>query len=105
MNKLLAVLAVALTLVGCEERVVTSTKTVTMEVVNVDLRSKRNSKVDLKVVGTWLVYDGERLRCRKDEARKVRIGSKWDVVVENYRYGNRHGTELKGVDAICTKSQ
>lgn len=98
-------LGLAVLLVGCEERVVTKTERVTMEVVAVTLKSKTNSKVDLKVVGTSMVYRDNRLSCNKSKAENVQVGSLWDVVVEDYRRGDDYGTDLKGTDAICTLSQ
>lgn len=100
---LVAALA-AVMLTGCEERVVTSSKRVTMEVVGVSLKSKTNSKVDLKVVGSSQVYRDNRLSCNKSKAQNVRIGSKWDVTVEDFRYGDRYGTDVIGTSAICTLS-
>lgn len=91
-------------LTGCEERVVTKTERVTVEVVGVSLKSKTNSKVDLKVVGSSLVYRDNRLSCNKRKAGNVKIGSKWDVTVEDYRYGDRYGTDVLGTKAICAKS-
>ena len=96
-------LAAAL-LTGCEERVVTKTERVTMEVVGVSLKSKTNSKVDLRVVGTQQVYRDNRLSCNKSKASNVKIGSKWDVTVEDYRYGDRYGKDVLGTKAICEKS-
>ena len=98
----LAILLVSLT--GCDEYVVTKSERITMEVVGVTLRSKSNSKVDLKVVGQPVTYYNERLSCSKTKARNVRIGSKWDVVVEDYKWGDRYGSRLRGTDAICTLS-
>jgi hypothetical protein len=105
MRKLLVVSLAMAALTGCPEREVTKTERVTMEVIDVDLRSKRGSTLDLKVVGTNKVYRDERFGCRRSEAEKVKIGSKWDVVVEDFRYGDRYGSELKGLQAICDKSQ
>ena len=106
MNKLICLLLVSLSLAGCFEKPeVLSTSVVVMEVVNVNLRSKRNSTVDLKVVGTGIVYRGERLRCPRSDASNVKISSKWDVHVQEFKQGDRYGTELLGVDAICDLSQ
>ena len=103
--KHLAVLAIAaISLVGCREYVVTKSERVTMEVVAVHLKSKTNSKVDLKVVGSPTIYRDERLSCNKSRARNVRIGSKWDVVVEDYKWGDEYGTNVRGTAAICDKS-
>lgn len=95
----------SLMLMGCEERVVTKSDRVTMEVVGVSLKSKSNSKVDLKVVGTSLVYYDNSLSCSRSRAEYVRIGSRWDVTVEDWRQGDRYGTTLAGTSAICDKSQ
>lgn len=100
---LVAALA-AVMLTGCEERVVTKTERVTVEVVGVSLKSKTNSKVDLKVVGSSLVYRDNRLSCSKSKAQNVRIGSKWDVTVEDYRYGDRYGSDVLATRSICDKS-
>jgi len=105
MLKLLVIIFAFVGLVGCEQRVVTNTTRVTMEVMAVHLKSKKRSKVDLRIVGTSVIYKDQRLYCKKTKAAKVRIGSKWDVVVEDYRQGNRYGSDLKGVDAICVLSQ
>lgn len=91
-------------LTGCEERVVTHSELVTVEVVSVYLTTKTNSKVDLKVVGKNLTYRDNRLSCSKDKARNVRIGSKWDVWVEDYKRGDRYGSDVLGTSAICDKS-
>ncbi len=100
---LVAALA-AVMLTGCEERVVTKTERVTVEVVGVSLKSKTNSKVDLRVVGSSQVYRDNRLSCNKSKAGNVKIGSKWDVTVEDFRYGDRYGTDVLGTSAICDKS-
>jgi len=93
-------------LAGCfEERIVTKSERVTMEVVGVSLKSKSNSKVDLKVVGSSLVYHDQRLSCSRNRAENVRIGGKWDVLVEDWKQGDRYGTSLVGTSGICDKSQ
>lgn len=106
MKKLSCLLLVAVLLTGCfEEPEILSESVVTMEVVNVTLRNKRRSQVDLKVVGNSHVYYDNRLHCGRVEAGNVKIGSKWDVHVQEFKQGDRYGTELLGVEAICTKSQ
>ena len=86
------------------KREVIASKRVTMEVVRVSLESKSNSKVDLKVVGAPTIYRGNRLGCDKNSASNVAVGSKWDIVVEDFRRGDRYGTEVIGTAAICRKS-
>lgn len=77
----------------------------TMEVTGVNLRSKSKSTVDLKVVGGNTVYSQQRVYCRRYEAENIRVGSRWDVVIQDYKRGDRHGTELVGLEPICTLSQ
>ncbi|MNB75752.1 hypothetical protein D3C75_224050 [compost metagenome] len=101
---LLLAASVAGMLSGCEEKAITDSRRITMEVVGVTLKSKSNSKVDLKVVGAPTTYYNERLRCRKSMASNVKIGSKWDVTVQDYKWGDNYGSELVGVDAICDLS-
>lgn len=95
-----AVLAVA----SIPEKIITHSERVTVEVVSVYLTTKTNSKVNLKVVGSSQVYRDNRLSCSKDKASNVRIGSKWDVTVEDYKRGDRYGSDVLGTSAICTKS-
>lgn len=97
---LLSVMALS----GCDERIVTHSERITMEVVAVHLHSKTNSKVDLRVVGQPVVYHNQRLSCSKSRAQNVVIGSKWEVLVEDFRYGDRYGSELMGTSAICDLS-
>lgn len=99
------IVALLLVLTGCDERKVVKSERVTMEVVGVSLKSKTNSKVDLKIVGTSLVYRDMRLSCSRNRAENVRIGSKWDVVVEDWKQGDRYGTSVVGTSGICDKSQ
>lgn len=89
---------------GCDKYEVTSSQRVTVEVIDVHLRSKTNSKVDLKVVGQPATYYNERLSCNRTKAKNVKIGSRWDVVVEDYKWGDRYGSRLVGTSAICDKS-
>ena len=101
---LLLATSMAVMLSGCEEKVVTASKRITVEVVGVTLKSKSNSKVDLKVVGTNYVYRDERLSCSKSRASNVAVGSKWDVTQQSFRWGDRYGDELVGIRAICDLS-
>lgn len=99
-------LLVVLGLTGCfEKREVIKTERVTMEVVSVQPKSKHKSRVSLKVVGVNQVYTDLRLGCRRGEAAKVKIGSKWDVYVEDFKQGDKYGSTVLGVKAICTLSQ
>lgn len=101
---LLLATSMAVMLSGCEPKVITNTRSLTMEVVGVTLKSKSNSRVDLKVVGVPTTYYGERLRCNKSMASNVKIGSKWVVTEQDFKWGDRYGSELVGVDAICDLS-
>lgn len=101
---LLLATSMAVMLSGCEDKVVTASKRITVEVVDVTLKSKSNSRVDLKVVGVPTTYYGERLRCNKSMASNVKIGSKWVVTEQDFKWGDRYGTELVGVDGICDLS-
>jgi len=104
--KVVLILMMTVLLAGCfEERIVTSSKVVTMEVVSVTLRNKSHSTVNLKVIGANQVYTDQRLSCRRSEAERVKIGSKWDVHVEEFKRGDRYGTTVLGTHAICTLSQ
>lgn len=89
---------------GTPEKTVTASEVVTVEVAAVHLTTKTNSSVDLKVVGRNLTYRNIGLHCSTSEAKNVRIGSKWDVWTEDYKRGDRYGTDVKGVGAICDKS-
>lgn len=103
--KRIALLLLALALAGCEERVITHSARVPMEVVKIKFEYKSNSKVDLRVIGTGMVYRNQRLNCSKTAAERVRMGSRWDVVVEDWKQGDRYGTTLQGVGAICRLSK
>lgn len=106
MKRLICLLLVSLSLAGCLDEVeVLSEKRYTMQVVDVTLRSKRNSTADLKVVENGFVYRGQKLRCTKTEASNITLGSKWDVVVQELKQGDRYGAKLLGVGAICDLSQ
>lgn len=83
------------------EKVIAHSKVVTMEVARVELRSKTNSVIDLKVVGLPTVYRDQHVWCSKREAETIRIGSRWDVTVQDYKRGDRYGTELVGLRSIC----
>lgn len=84
---------------------VTHTERRSMEVVRVDLRPKTNSTIDLKVIGVPTVYRDQHVWCSRHEAERIQVGSHWDVVVQNYKRGDRYGTELVGLEAICERSQ
>lgn len=105
--KLLAIALAATMLAGCEERLVHSERRVTVKVVSVYLTSKSNSKVTLQDIKTGHVYKDERLSCRKEDARKVKIGSLWDVYETTYitSESRRFSTDLDDVSAICRKSK
>lgn len=108
MRKVLTAVLIAATisLAGCEYPVVIGEKRVAMEVVDVKLRSKSNSKVTLRELESGYVWEDQRLSCSKSRARNVLIGSKWDVVEERYEYpeSKRSFSRLAGVSAICDKS-
>lgn len=103
----LAVAVGAMSLTGCEEAVQTGSKWTTVEVVSVDFQSKTNSTVDLREVVSGYVWKDQYLRCYDREARKVKIGSKWDVLEIDYKKpkSERYFSRLNGVPAICEKSQ
>lgn len=106
MKRHLLLLGIAVALVGCERPVKVSEHRITVQVVDVKLSSKSNSKVILREVNTGYVWSPQRLSCSKEKARRVKIGSKWDVVEEVYRYKDGRGyNSLAGTPAICTKSQ
>ena len=108
MKKLLtAVLMMAtLALAGCEEAKLLSEKRTTMVVESVSLRSKTNSKVNLREVESGYLWQDQRLSCSRSRAGNVKIGSKWDIVEQAYVYpeSQRYFSRLVGTDAICTKS-
>lgn len=103
MKKLLLVLPLFL-LFGCEQREPIETKQMTVEVVSVHLSSKSNSKVTLRDVATGTVYDNQRLSCTKNKASNVKIGSKWDVYADRYRFRGAIYTDI-AARGICTLSQ
>lgn len=106
MKRLICLLLVTVSLAGCFEKAeVLSEKLITMQVVDVNIRSKSNSTVDLLVVGTKFIYRGQRLSCSGSWASEVKIGSKWDVWVQEYKQGDDYYTKLLGVSGICDKSQ
>lgn len=106
MKGLIAILAAATLLVGCESPVEHSSRRVTMTVESVQLSSKTNSKVTLREVKSGIIHPRERLSCSREKARKVKIGSKWDVTEVTYVYPEKqtYFTRLEGTKSICTKS-
>lgn len=91
---------------GCDKREYYSEKRYTMTVDSVYLSSKSNSKVILRNDITNHLYLPARLSCSRVKARKIVIGSKWDVTEVTYIYKetNRYVIELVGTKAICMKS-
>ncbi len=102
--KRILLLAGFLSLLGCEEPVLTNSMRVTVEVLDVTLRSKGYSLVKLKETNNSIVYDWRVLRCSRYEASHVKIGSRWKVTIDYYRRGDEYYNEI-GTDGICTLSQ
>lgn len=96
-------IALVAALSGCEQPVVTSSERITVEVVAVHLKSKSNSKVDLRRKDGY-VYREKRLSCSKSRARNVRIGSKWDIIEEYYTRDGEQYMRLVGTSGICSGS-
>jgi hypothetical protein len=94
-------------LAGCEQREQYSERRVAMEVINVTLSSKQNSKVDLRELASGQVHRGLRLSCNRTQAARIRIGSLWDVSEVTYLYpeSKRFTTQILGTPAICDLSQ
>jgi hypothetical protein len=107
MRKTSVLILALLTLAGCEQREQYSERRVAMEVINVKLTSKSNSKVDLRELASGQVHRGLRLSCSRSKAERVRIGSKWEVSEITYLYpeSRRFETQIVGTPAICDKSQ
>jgi hypothetical protein len=104
-TRIALLLALAL-LAGCEERKLHSEQRITMEVVKINPSSKTNSTVDLREVATGYVYKRQRLACSSQKAKRIPIGSRWDVTEQTYHYPESHRftSELVGTRAICEKS-
>lgn len=96
----------ALLLSGCEQPKEYSSRRVTMTVESVHISSKSNSKVTLREVKSGIIHPRERLSCSRQKARKIKIGSKWDVTEVTYVYPEKktYFTRLEGTKAICTRS-
>lgn len=107
LNRLALVLAASVALAGCEKPVKIDERRTTVEVVSVYLTSKSNSKVTLRETRSGYVWREQYLSCYRHEARKIRIGGKWDVVEQTFVYpeSQRYFSRLVGTPAICTKSQ
>jgi uncharacterized protein YcfL len=107
MRKTSVLILSLLVLAGCERREEYSERRVAMEVINVTLSSKTNSTVDLRELASGQVHRRLRLSCNRDKAKRVRIGSLWDVSEVTYLYpeSRRFTTQILGTPAICDKSQ
>lgn len=105
--KLLTIALAATLLTACEKREVFGENRITVKVVKVYLSSKSSSTVDLQDVKTNYLWRNQRLACNSSFARKVKIGSLWDVSEITYVYpeSKRYTTALVGTPAICTKSK
>lgn len=106
MKGLIAILAAAALLVGCEQPKEHSSRRVTMTVESVHLSSKTNSKVTLREDRTGITHQRVRLGCSRQKAKNVKVGSKWDVTEVTYVYPEKqtYFTRLEGTKSICTKS-
>lgn len=102
-----ALVGLLFVLAGCEKREEYSERRVAMEVINVTLSSKSNSKVDLRELASGQVHRGLRLNCNRTKAKRVKIGSKWDISEMTYLYraSGRFTTQILGTPAICDLSQ
>lgn len=103
MKRLATILALTAALAGCEQPVVTSSERITVEVVNVHVKYKSSSTVDVRRADGY-VYREKPLGCTRDRARNVRIGSKWSIIEEYYTYKGEDFMRLVGTKGICSGS-
>lgn len=106
MIRLMLATLMCLFLVGCEKREVFGEKRIVMEVVAVHLSSKTNSTVDLREIATGYVYKRQRLACSSQKAKRIKVGSKWDVTEVTYIYpeSQRYTSSLVETRTICSLS-
>lgn len=106
MKYTLGIIVAALLLTGCEQPKEYSSRRVTMTVESVQISSKTNSKVTLRENMSGIVHQRVSLRCSRQKAKNVKIGSKWDVTEVTYVYPEKqtYFTRLEGTKSICTRS-
>lgn len=102
----IAIVAALALLVGCEERKLYEEKRITVRVESVRLSTKTNSRVNLRDVNSKKLYESQRLSCSEKKAKKVVIGSLWDITEMTYVYpeSKRFESGLVNVRTICEKS-
>lgn len=101
MKKAVLVL-LALALAGCfEDRIVTHETVVGMEIVAVREGHKGYAIIDLKVIGTNSYYRDRSLGCSYSKLKYKAVGTKWDIVTQDFKQGDRYGTQLRGLNGIC----